>query len=302
MKETDYEGPTFGDATDIAILMHRETHFGGSFPIMIDYYQRGGKGVCLDFEIPRISELAEEERLAGGNLAALLLTPRDIEEVKKARDSYQIFRDLYAVKSPKSPYPAMIADLILSEEDEPIKEVEAIVAEKSAIVPSLLALINSEDMYNPLFPGYGKAPALAAYCLGKIGDKRAIIALFENLGKDTFFEDEININALKAIGEPAKEFLLRVLQGHPINEDNEKAAIALVSFGPHPEIAKTCLDMLLKLDLKKDPFLATYLILTAEHLSEDLKPSFEAFASRPDLPKDLKNDCATVLNAWGIKK
>lgn len=302
MKETDYEAPSFGDATDIAILMHREAHFGGSFPIMIDYYQRGGKGACLDFEIPRIIELAEEERLAGGNLAALLLTPRDIEEVKKARDSYQTFRDLYAVKSPKSPHPTMIADLILSEEDEPVKEIEAIVAEKSAIVPSLMALINSEDMYNPLFPGYGKAPAMAAYCLGQIGDKRAIIALFENLGKDSFFEDEIAINALKAIGEPAKTFLLRVLQGQPINEDNEKAAIALVSFDPDPEIAKTCFEMLQKLDLKKDAFLATYLILAAENLSEDLKPSFEAFANRTDLPKDLKIDCTTVLNAWGIKK
>lgn len=289
----------FGNENDIAILMHRDAHFGGSFPIMIDYYSRGGKGISEDFELSRILELAEEEKLTGGNLAALLLAPRDIEEIKKAKDSYQSFRDLYSVKFPKSPYPVMIADLILSEEEEPVKELKAIIAEKSAIVPSLLALIKSEDMYNPLFPGYGKAPALAVYCLGKIGDKRAIIALFENLGKNSFFEDEIAINALKAIGEPAKEFLLRVLHGKPINEDNEKAAIALLSFDPDPTIAQNCLDMLLKLDLKKEAFLATYLILACEHLQDSLsKKSFEAFASKPDFSKELKNDFQTVLNAW----
>lgn len=296
MKETDYDAPSFGDATDIAILMHREAHFGGSFPIMIDYYQRGGKGVSLDFEIPRIIELAEEEIKAGANLAAMLLTPRDIEEVKRAKDSYQIFRDLYAIKSPKTPFPLLIADLILSEEEEPVQELEAIISQNTAIVPSLLELMNSEDMYNPLFPGYGKAPEFAAYCLGKIGDKRAIISLFESIGKVSFFEDEIALNSLKSIGEPAKTFLLRVLQGKPVNEDNEKAAIALLSFGPDPEIAKTSFDLLKTLDLKKEAFLATYLILACEHL-QDRKP-FEDFAARTDLPKDLKNDCNTVLNAW----
>lgn len=292
----------FGNENDIAILMHRDAHFGGSFLIMIDYYQRGGKGISPDFELSRILELAEEEKITGGNLAALLLGPREAEEVKRAKDSYQAFRELYTVKAPKSPYPVMIADLILSEDEEPVKEQEAIIAEKGAIVSSLLALINSEDMYNPLFPGYGKAPTLAAYCLGKIGDKRAIIALFENLGKDTFFEDEISINALKSIGEPAKEFLIRVLHGQPINEDNEKAAIALISFDPDPQIARTCFDMLLKLDLKKDAFLATYLILACQHLQDPLsREAFEAFATKP-LPKELKIDCQTVLNAWGIKK
>lgn len=299
MNEND--APALGDANDIAILMHREAHFGGSFPIMIDYYEKEGKGVCFDFELSRILELAEAEKLSGGNLAALLLTPRDIEEVKRAKDSYQSFRDLYAIKSPKSPHPTMIADLILSEDEEPTIELDAIIAEKSAIVPSLLALINSEDMYNPLFPGYGKAPTLAAYCLGKIGDKRAIIALFENLGKNSFFEDEIAINALKAIGEPAKEFLLRVLQGQPINEDNEKAAIALVGFDPDPKIAKTSLETLQKLNLKTEGFLATYMILAAEYLDSSLHPIFEAFAARSDLSKELKNDCQTVLNSWKAK-
>lgn len=291
-----------GNENDTAILMHRDAHFGGSFPIMIDYYQRGGKGISPDFELSRILELAEEEKLTGGNLAALLLSPRDIEEVKNAKDSYQTFRDLYAVKAPKSPYPVMIADLVLSEDEEPIKEQEAIIAEKSAIVPSLIALINSEDMYNPLFPGYGKAPTLAAYCLGKIGDKRAIIALFENLGKDSFFEDEISINALKAIGAPARDFLLKVLQGSPINEDNEKAAIALVSFDPDPVIAKTCLDMLLRIDLKKDAFFATYLILACEHLEDPIsRETFETFAAKP-LSKELQMDCQTVLKAWKTRE
>lgn len=299
MNTPEEDIPLFGDSVDLEILMHREVHFGGNFAVMLEYYRRGGKGVNPDFEIQKIEDLAAEELRIGKNLAPLLLTAKEAEEIKTARDAYEGFRELYAVKSPKNKLPLLIADLILSEEEEPEKELEAILQEKATIVPLLIDLIRSEDFYNPLFPGYGKAYKSAAKALGLIGDKRALIALFESIGRGDFFDDEILLRALQAIGEPAKAFLLRVLKSKPFNEDNEKAAIALLAFKEDADVTSACFNFLKELDLKQQMALATYLILICEGITDQtLRNEFEAFSKQAYIPKDLALDFKAILDEW----
>lgn len=299
MSKSEAHSHHYEDSLDKEIVMQRDAHFGGSFSVMLDYYATAGRGVDLRFETGRIAELAEEEKRSGQNLAALLLGIDEADEIRKAREAYKKLKQLYDVKSPKNPFPKLIADLILSEAEEPEEEIAAIVAQKGTIVPSLIDLIRSEDMYNPIYPGYGKAPFLAARCLGQIGDRRAIIALFESIGRGDFFEDDIALNALKAIGSPAKEFLLKVLHGKPLTEDNERAAIALIAFKDDEEVAQKSFALLKALDLKKELSLATYLVLASEGLQGKVeREEFENFAKRQDLPKELKNDCGAVLKAW----
>ena len=199
------------DAVDHDILMHRDAHFGGLFSIMLDYYKNGGKGVQPEFNLSRIEKLDALEKQLKQNLAALFLSAQEVEKVADSRQLYQRLRAIYDVKNPKNLYPQLIADLILSEEEEPKKEMDAIVSEKDKIVPFLIELLRNEELYNPLFPGYGQAPFLAGQCLGKIGDKRAIISLFEMLGQGDFFADDQIIQALKMIGPPARDFLLQIL-------------------------------------------------------------------------------------------
>src|SRR5262249_53231399 len=149
----------------------------------------------------------------------------------------------------KDRIPLLIANLILAEEEEVEFAMEAVVAEKTAIVPSLISLLRNEEFHDPLFPGYGLAPILAAQCLGQIGDQRAIISLFETIGEFDFFDEEVSLKALSIIGEPAKQFLLRVLHSRPVTVDNEKAAIALLAFKDDPEVASRCLQLLKEIDL-----------------------------------------------------
>jgi hypothetical protein len=289
----------FGDADVNAILMHREVHFGGSFPLMLEYYRKGGKGVSQEFDIQKIEELAAEELRTETNLAPLLLGAKEAEEIKLAREAYENMRRIYKLKSPKNKLPLLIADLILSEEEEPKAEIEAIVQEKAAIVPLLIDLVKSDEFANPLFPGYGKAYKHAAEALGLIGDKRALIVLFESIGRGDYFDDESPLIALKAIGAPAKAFLLPILKAIPFNEDNEKAAIALLAFKDDPEVASAYFDLLKELNLKKDSYLATYLILGCEGLSDPaLRKEFEDLSKAASVPKDLEWDFKMVLDLW----
>lgn len=294
------------NAIDVAIVMHRETHFGGRFDFMLDYYAKEGKGANPDFEIARIRELQAMEEGLKQDLAAMLLSGAEAERVAEAKAAYKKLRDLYETKRSKiskANYPLLIADLILSEEEEPEKEIAAIVAEKGLIVPSLIHLLRAEDYYDSLFPGYGLAPTLAAKCLGLIGDKRAIISLFELIGEEDFFSEDVVLSALKQIGEPAKEFLLRVLHSKPITFDNERAAIALDQFKDDPEVSIACFKALKELDLKQHEVLATYLILACEGLGNTpYKEEFLALANSPNTPKTLKQDLLAIANHWKEKR
>lgn len=289
------------DAIDNAILMHRDAHFGGKFDVMIRYYESEGRGMMQEFELSRIRELEALEKMMGGNLASTLLSGAEAERISEAKEAYRRLRSLYeeSNKSTLKKYPKLIADLILAEEEELEQAVEHIVAEKGAIVPALIELLRSDDFHNPLFPGYGQAPALAARCLALIGDKRAIIALFESLGSSDFMSDEFALHALKLIGDPAKEFLLKVLHSQPLTFDNERAAMALISFKDDPEVVKTCFGMLKGLDFKKNFVLATDLILVCEELKDPaVKKEFLEISKLPTTPSMLQQDMKAISKLW----
>ena len=287
------------DSLDNLILMHRDAHFGGNFEFMLDYYRKEGRGVSPEFTISQIEDLATIEIQSQENLAAVLLTGAEAERVSRAKEAYKSLRSLYEIKKPENKYPLLIADLILTEEESPQEEIDAIVQEKANIVRALIDLLRSEDFYDPLFPGYGLSPALAAQCLGLIGDKRAIISLFESLGSEENYDEDIALKALKTIGTPAKDFLLKVLHGKPINEDNERAAIALIEFKSDPQVAIECFKMLQDPDAQKDLILSTYLVLACESLNQTAyKEAFIQMIANPLLPKALRLDMKTIIDEW----
>jgi HEAT repeat protein len=171
---------------------------------------------------------------------------------------------------------------------------------RDAAIPALLDLLGSEDFYDPLFPGYGQAPSRALSCLQQIGDKRAIIALFEQIGHSDFFNEEKIFTALRAIGEPAKEFLVRIVKSLPVTSDNERAAMALAAFKNDANIAKVCFEQLQQItDWRKDLFFATYLTLACEGLTDDAnRAAFCALAQQTGIPKALVNDIRSVAKTW----
>lgn len=287
------------NATDNLILMHRDVHFGGSFPIMLDYYAKEGKGVSPDFDVERIQALADMENQMQQNLAGVLLTGAEAEKVSRAKEAYKNLKELYRSDPKKNHYPILIANLLLSEEENPEKEIEAIVKEKGAIVPALIELVRASDFYDPLFPGYGKGPNLAAKCLGLIGDKRSIISLFEMIGQEDFFDEDIVMEALKSVGAPAKQFLLRVVHGRPLNVDNERAAIALITFKDDPEVSEACFQMLQDLEVRRHAPLATYLALSCEGLADpQSRKKFRELIKDPSIPKILRQDIEAIAHGW----
>lgn len=287
------------DAQDSAIIMHRDAHFGGNFSLMIDYYEKGGKGVNDEFDLERIKELTLLEKEMNQNLAGTLLTGPDAEKVAQAREAYKTLRDLYENESPYSKYPKLLADLILSEEEEPEEEIQAIVKEKGAIVKALVDLVHAEEFHDPLFPGYGKAPALAAKCLGLIGDKKGIVTLFEALNGEDFFDEEIALKALRAIGSPAKEFLLKVLHARPITVDNERAALALIQFKEDSEVQNIALEMLKDPLVRKNPLLAIYIALIFEGISDPgQQKEFKQLITDPATPSQLRKEMEMVAKSF----
>jgi hypothetical protein len=298
-EDNDVEDFPIAYSIDNLILMHRDAHFGGDFNIMLDYYKKEGRGVSSEFDLERIQELADTQHSTGKDLSPLMLSGAEAEKVAHSRQLYRDLRTLCETDNKKNVVPKLIAELILSEEEEVPAATQALIAEKTTAVPALIDLLRSEDFYDPLAPGYGQAPSLAAECLGKIGDKRAIISLFEAIGSGDFFNEDILLDSLKAIGTPAKEFLLRVLHAKPITNDNERAAVALIAFKNDPEVALACLKALQELDVNKNLSLATYLALACEGLqSPQERQILLSLADKPSTPKSLRQDIAAVAKTW----
>jgi hypothetical protein len=287
------------DATDHDILMHRDAHFGGQFSVMLEYYRNESRGVQAEFSLARIESLSKLEQQIKQNLAALFLNGSEAQKVADARQMYQKLREIYEIQKPTSVYPRLIADLILTEDEEAIAEIAAIIGQKEAIVPCLLTLLRDDTLYDPLFPGYGQTPLLVIKCLEKIGDKRALISLFEAFGEGDFFMDEQIVKAFQVIGEPAQNFLLPILSTRPFNEDNEKAAIILIAFKDNERVAEKCFRLLQESDVQKDPCLSTYLVLASEGLvNKEQRSHFKALAIDPRTPPILRADMQEVLNSW----
>jgi hypothetical protein len=268
---------------------------------MLNYYKMEGKGVSPNFSLTDIEKLASYEEELGQNLAPLVLTGADAEKVASAKEAYKNLRDLYNDKTAKSKAPLLIADLILAEEEEPHREIEAIIHHGSSITPFLIDLLRSQEFYDPLFPGYGHAPDLAAFCLGKLGDKKAIIALFETLDMGDFEHEESTLRAIRALGEPARDFLLNVVKGRPITFDNERAALGLIAFIDDPKVQECVLDELMDPKVRASSPLNSYLALVCERLhSKDAKEKFQSLLNDPKLDKVFKQDILSVIREWGI--
>jgi len=286
------------DAMDQEILLHREVHFGGKFEVMIDYYEKGGRGVVPEFELKRIEQLDRLEKTLEENLASLILSGADAEKVQRARDAYSKFQELCEQENANQQFPRLIAEMILSEEHGAEKEIEAIAREGKKVIPYLLDLLKSRDFYDRAYPGYGQAPFLAAKCLGKIGDDKAIFTLFETVGEGDFSEEEMVVKALCQIGQPAKEFLLKVIRSTPYGEDNERAALVLAHF-QDPEVSQACLALLEIPDVMNRPVLSSYLVLACEKIEgEKERQRFSALLEDSSLAPMLRRDIEAIVKSW----
>jgi len=283
------------ETIDMEILMHRDTHFGGSFDVMIEYYEQDGVGVMPDFEIDQMKKLQKIEKEMNQNLSEFYIPEAAKETVEEAKKLYEDLRGVYETGEGN----ALLSDLILSEEPVPEKEIEALVEKKEKVVPALIHLLTSHTFYDPLFPGYGRSPIFAAKCLAKIQDERAIPPLFEALGQENFFTDEEIIFALASFGDKSKDFLIKRLKGEPFSKDNEYAAIALSGFSETEEIGEAALDVLEKEETLKKPLFASYLVFACSALSkESLKERFIALSKRKDLLPSIRDEIAIVIKSW----
>lgn len=247
------------DALDHEILMQRDAHFGGDFTVMARHYQEERMTHHPEITLERIAYLAALEKAEKEDLAPLLLTGPEAERVARARHAYAQLKALYEAPL-LSPLPRLIADLILTEEEMPEPEIAALVAYGKESIPALLQLLGADDSYDTLFPGYGYAPYYALLCLRRLPDPSAIRPLFGLLQRDLPFEDSVVLDALHAIGAPAKAFLLQVLRGKRITNDTLHAAYALAVFSEEEEVAHAAQEKLRDPEVQKMPLLRDYLL------------------------------------------
>ncbi len=285
------------DNLDHEILMHRDAHFSGSFTLMIDYYQKEGKGAHPDITIKRLKELERLEKRTNMNLSDLVLTDGEKEEVGRSKNMYLSLRELYESKEPLE-IPRLIADLILSEDDPPSKEIANLKANGSPVITPLIDLLASFDFYNPIFPGYGHAPALAAKTLGQMNDERAVIPLFEALGNGDFHMEETVLEALSHLEEKSRDFLLKALMRLPITKDNERAAVALLGFKEDPSLSKAFLNMLVDEKSHAFPTFSTYLILGCGGLGGEDRKRFIELSKQPYFSSDLHQEMDLIIKKW----
>ena len=286
------------DAIDMEILMHRDAHFGASFGEMIDYYEKESVGVMPDFELKRIRELAHIEKETDGDLSSLVLSKSAHSQIEAAKQLYMDLREVYE-KDPANPHAILLSNLILSEKPHPTEEIAAIVHEGSEMVPLLIDLISSESFYDPLFPGYGRAPLFAAECLAELKDETAIPVLFGALGQENFFTDEAMIKALSSFGKKSKTFLINALKHKPYSRNNEHAAICLLEFGDDPEIASCCLDVLKEVKSLKNNSFAAYLVFGCAGLEKDQeRKDFKDLLAKLEPKSDLAREMQIVCSNW----
>jgi hypothetical protein len=284
------------DETDIEILMHKDVHFSGNFALMVEYYKKKRVGALSEFPLKKILKLEKIQANSQQDLSEQILPEAAKAEIEDAKKMYLELRDLYENKE-SSPMAVAIADLIFSEEDEPKAEMDLIISYGSNISPLLINLITTDNLYNPLYPGYGRAPIFAAYCLEKIQDLKAITPLFQMLGRHHAFADEAFIYALVSFKDQAREFLLKRLALEPFGKDNEHAAIVLTSMPDDELTSKRCLNLLHHPLISKHLMLANYLIIGCAGL-KDPKDQAEFKKIKDQIPGIMKHEADMILNTW----
>lgn len=287
------------DALDNEIIMHRDSHFGGNFSIMLQYYENDGVGVNPDLDLSRIKALAKLEEGLGKNIAGEVLSASEAEFVAKSRKSYRSLREIYELKNHENKCPVLIADLILTEEEGAGKEIQAVIQEGPVMLPFLINLLRNDEFQNPLFPGYGLAPSLAAKCIGRLGDERGVAPLFEVIGKENEELEFCAIEALKRIGEPSKEFLLKVLKTPPLSRDNQNASMVLsLAFGGDERVAMECFSFL-KREGRLEKMVEVFLIHACAGLKGGDREAFKIWSSSSkDLGSDVYRDLQALFKDW----
>ncbi len=296
----DEDNFSLTDEIDHSILMHKDAHFGGDFDIMISYYEDDAHvGIDPNFDLSRIEYLYKVEKESGNNLAAAMLTVSEMEQVARCRAAYTKLKEIYELDEMGQTIPYLISDLILTEEEEPIDAINALVLRGARVVPDLINIIKSDEAYDPLFPGYGYAPYLAAICLGKIKDTSALPALFEMLRRDAIFDEDALLDVFLDFAEPAKNYLLERLTGRPLTNDNEHAAFALSAFSYDSLVAEAALFQLQKGDVQKRIMLSNYLLCLCDPLSNSPhKESFTALAIDPTVPEEIRSQIKDIVHDW----
>ncbi len=286
---------------DCEILLHRNSHFGGQFATMIAYYRSEGKGIQIEFPLARLEKLARIEQKLGMDLAQLLLNPLQNARLKSAQGAYHSVRTRLALgQNPRSAEHSL-ARLILSDREEPIEQLRAVEQLGGDAVAPLIELFSAREFYDPLYPGFGLAPELAAKCLGLIKDPRAIPALFAQLGNLSFFTEDVVLEALRKIGEPSRDYLLDKLQMLPITEENQKAALALVHFRRDFEVAATGFRLLTDERVRERSGFANFLVMICEGLAgTSLAASFQRLQDDESIPQLLRHDVREVIQTWQL--
>jgi hypothetical protein len=287
------------DHLDAEIIMHRDVHFGGQFSVMLHYYEQEGKGTRPEFNPRRIHDLYKIEQTYKMNLKEHLLSEDQRVRVVQAQQAYQKLKQMFEVsQNPNSPA-LKLADLLLSEEENPVNEINQVVAFKNELLNDLLQIFATDAFYDSLFPGYGYAPELVARCLGLIGSELAIEPLFSRIAQVDFYIEDVILEALKNIGEPAKQFLMKIIQQAPISESNERAAVALIHFRQDLEVARLSLKLMKEPSVRANHTLMGYLIVISEGLkgTEEAK-FFQALKDDTSLPKLLRDDIEEVTRHW----
>lgn len=285
------------DAIDAQILMHRDVHFGGRFEAMILYYEEGGWGVNQEFTLKRIRDLSEMEKQKGENLAFSLLTEGDLRTIMQSRKLYASLVELADQEGEKHATDRLIAELILSEEEEPEELIQKMADLGDSLVLPLVEILQSEEFRDPLYPGYGLAPGRAAQVLGRLKSEHSVIPLFQSLGDHEFFVEEEIVSALVSTGDVAREFLQKVVASRPITEDNEQAALVLTHFSDHPEVSDFCISQLKDSQLWKYEGLSGYLIAACEAVeNSEQRRELKELAEKSDFPELLRKDLMFILN------
>lgn len=283
----------FTDSIDCDILMHKNAHFGKSFDVMLDYYNNDGVGVQNDFDFDRIEYLKSQEEKLQIDLFDELLLPAAKAAVEDAINMYEELKKLYEENSHE--IPLLIANLILSEEEDPIEEKSSLIQLGEKALPALHTLLETPQLHDPLFPGYGLAPQRAVEILKAIGDMTSIPPLFAALRFQQFSLDEAIIEALLKMQHHAKPFLLKKLEGRPLCKDNEYAAMILSNFADL-EVAKRALLQLKDEAVLKKETLSSYLICILEHLDPvNKKEEITSFLKTTQLTDDQKEEINLIL-------
>ncbi|WP_213358269.1 hypothetical protein [Chlamydiifrater phoenicopteri] len=262
------------------ILLLREAHFSGSFEEMKECYaDEDFLGADPDISIEDIDYLAKIESSNETILTQALLSERDWEEIQKAKAAYEFLED----SDPES-LTGKIANLILTAPFSTSLDRDAVIAEGEAIVPDIIKILDTLDLFHPLFPGFGLAPQRLIDCLGHIRSPLAIRPLFEMIGspQTAEYDDEI-ASALAKIGSPAKQFLFSLLSSSPITKDHETASFCLAYFDDD-EVVNFAKEQLFRPELIQFPHTIFHLANISLQTKED--PSFIEKLKR-NLPKDL---------------